>query len=369
MWQYSHADAALIDRFLSNSSLLTICVSGLSASAHFGFWIWSLNHTSLAHSLFFVSTYPLVVVAIMLAQRKRIDVLEAAGVAIGLVGSALLLADTSSIDSDADASETGEGGVQGVTFVGDVMAFLGAVVFVVYLYAGQRVRGWMPLFLYTFPMTFVSCLPLLFLTLLFEPTTFAGFTAQSVFGFLAPSSLVVLLLIAVLPAGLGHTGINYVVERVSPLSISVVLTLEPVLGVVVGVLAGVEDVPGVLTIVGGPVSVCGCILAIIGTYRREQREKAVAELASHVAVLPPVVVTADEALLDVGGEYGEKDEGRGEREARSGRGRMDGEGAQLEMAGSGPSQHDDSELDLLSTVGSSALAPAAASFSQPLDPG
>ena len=282
VYQWRTADEALLDHCLSNDAVATVVAGGLAASAHFGFWIWSLNHTSLAHSLFFVSAYPLVVVAIMLAQRKRIDRLEALGVLIGLVGSALLLADTSTSSAAGADEAEGTGVVQSVTFVGDVMAFLGAVVFVVYLYAGQRVRGWMPLFLYTCPMTFVSCVPLLLLTLLLEPVTFAGFTPQSVFGFLAPSSLVLLLLIAALPAGLGHTGINYAVKKVSPLSISVVLTLEPVLGVVVGVLAGVENVPGVLTIVGGPISMCGCIAAIVGTHRREQREKAVAELAQRI---------------------------------------------------------------------------------------
>ena len=325
-------------------------------------WIWSLNHTSLAHSLFFVSAYPLVVVAIMLAQRKCIDALEAVGVAIGLVGSALLLADTSS--SSSAASETGEGGVQGVTFVGDLMAFLGAVVFVVYLYAGQRVRGWMPLFFYTFPMTFVSCVPLLFLTLLFEPTTFAGFSPQSVFGFLAPSSLVVLLLIAVLPAGLGHTGINYCVRRVSPLSISVVLTLEPVLGVVVGVLAGVEDVPGTLTIIGGPVSVCGCVLAIVGTSRREQREKAVADLAAHVVLQPPAVVTADEALLDVGVGHTGEEQGWEEGEE------ADDEVGQVEMTGQdGEKRPDDADLDHLNNSGPAGTTSSAAVLSKPVDPG
>jgi drug/metabolite transporter (DMT)-like permease len=299
----------LIDRFLSNSSLLTILVSGLAASAHFGFWIWSLNHTSLAHSLFFVSTYPLVVVAIMLCQRKRIDWLEGLGVIIGLIGSALLLTDTSSSSSSSSGDEvegTGEGGVQGVTFVGDLMAFLGAVVFIVYLYAGQRVREWMPLFLYTFPMTLISAIPLLFLSLAIEPVSFSGFTPQSVFGFLAPSSLAVLVLIAILPAGLGHTGINYAVKKVSPLSISVVLTLEPVLGVVVGVVAGVETVPGVLTMVGGPVSMIGCIAAIVGTYRREQNEKAVKGQREREET--EFTERADQRVEDLGEEGDESDE-------------------------------------------------------------
>ena len=267
VYQYRQADSALIDRFLSNECLLAILVGGLAASAHFAFWIWSLNHTSLAHSLFFVSCYPLVTVAVMLVQRKRIVWKEAVGVLLGLAGSALLLTDTSTTAVDA-----GTGPIVPVSVVGDIVAFLGAVVFVVYLYAGRSVRGWLPLFLYTCPMTFVSCVPLLFFSLLLEPVTFRGFTPSSIFGFLAPSSLLILCLIAALPAGLGHTGINFALHHVSPLAISVVLTLEPVLGVVVGVVAGVEAVPRWLTVLGGCGSVIGCVIAIVGTHQRETKE-------------------------------------------------------------------------------------------------
>ena len=273
VYQYRQADSALIDRFLSNECLLAITVGGLAASVHFACWIWSLNHTSLAHSLFFVSCYPLVTVAVMLVQRKRINYKEIVGVLLGLAGSGLLLTDTSTTAADADG-----GSVVPVSVVGDIVAFMGAVVFVVYLYAGRSVRGWLPLFLYTCPMTFVSCVPLLFASLLLEDVSFRGFTPSSIFGFLAPSSLAILVLIAVLPAGLGHTGINFALQHVSPLAISVVLTLEPVLGVVVGVVAGVEAIPRWLTILGGLGSVVGCVTAIVGTHQRETTEKQVAEL-------------------------------------------------------------------------------------------
>jgi len=52
-----------------------------------------------------------------------------------------------------------------------------------------------------------------------------------------------------------------------------VLTLEPVIGVVIGILAGVESVPQTLTFIGGPISVIGCVCAIYGGYQREQREQ------------------------------------------------------------------------------------------------
>ena len=272
VYQYRQADSALIDRFLSNDCLLAILIGGLAASAHFGFWIWSLNHTSLAHSLFFVSCYPLVTVAIMLVQRKSINWKEVVGVMLGLAGSALLLTDHVHHGS---RRWKWAGGARQCRWRHSSLSWRGCVR--VYLYAGRSVRGWLPLFLYTCPMTFVSCVPLLFVSLLLEDVTFRGFTPSSIFGFLAPSSLAILCLIAALPAGLGHTGINFALHHVSPLAISVVLTLEPVLGVVVGVLAGVEVVPRWLTVLGGLGSVVGCVTAIVGTHQRETREKREAE--------------------------------------------------------------------------------------------
>ncbi len=52
------------------------------------------------------------------------------------------------------------------------------------------------------------------------------------------ASLPLLILIVLGPGLLGHTGINYVLSRVSPLAVSLSLTLEPVTGVLVGMAFG-----------------------------------------------------------------------------------------------------------------------------------
>ena len=38
-----------------------IFISSIFLAAHFGSWVWSLDHTSLVHSLLFVTSHPLVV--------------------------------------------------------------------------------------------------------------------------------------------------------------------------------------------------------------------------------------------------------------------------------------------------------------------
>lgn len=53
---------------------------------HFGTWVWSLEHTSLAHSLLLVSTTPIIIVAWTLLRRHAISAGEVAGAVLALVG-------------------------------------------------------------------------------------------------------------------------------------------------------------------------------------------------------------------------------------------------------------------------------------------
>ena len=50
---------------ISMKDCYLILISALFLALHFGSWIWSLDHTSLVHSLLFVTSHPLVVVGIM----------------------------------------------------------------------------------------------------------------------------------------------------------------------------------------------------------------------------------------------------------------------------------------------------------------
>ena len=52
---------------LSREDSLLVLASSAFLALHFGSWVWSLDNTSLVHSLLFVNTHPLVVVALMLS--------------------------------------------------------------------------------------------------------------------------------------------------------------------------------------------------------------------------------------------------------------------------------------------------------------
>ncbi|MCH2640810.1 MAG: DMT family transporter, partial [Candidatus Thalassarchaeum sp.] len=105
-----------------NDWLLIMASSGFLA-IHFGSWVWSLDNTSLVHSLLFVNTHPLIVVALMPIMGEVVRRGHLEGVIIGFAGALVALMDL------------GDGGE--VTLMGDLAAFLGAVTIVGYILVGR----------------------------------------------------------------------------------------------------------------------------------------------------------------------------------------------------------------------------------------
>lgn len=61
--------------------------SGACLAVHFGAWVWSLQRTSLTHSLLLVSTTPVIMAAGALALRHPISKGEVGGAVLALVGT------------------------------------------------------------------------------------------------------------------------------------------------------------------------------------------------------------------------------------------------------------------------------------------
>jgi hypothetical protein len=66
----------------------TVRCCHLLQALHFGTWVWSLQHTSLAHSLLLVSTTPIILVAYSLVMRQPISAGEVAGALLAVAGEA-----------------------------------------------------------------------------------------------------------------------------------------------------------------------------------------------------------------------------------------------------------------------------------------
>ncbi|CAI5502461.1 unnamed protein product [Closterium sp. Naga37s-1] len=170
---------------------LLLLLSACALALHFALWILSLRLTSLAHSLLFVSTPPLLLALAHLVSGAPLSRAEALGTLLGGVGAAVVAlggsagagggsngaagsligvgsasgagAESSSggIGGNGSGGGFGNGGFLGggnddddaVSVQGDVAALLAAAAFVVYVWVGGRVRKSLPLHLYALPVT------------------------------------------------------------------------------------------------------------------------------------------------------------------------------------------------------------------------
>ena len=237
----------------------TSCIilgSGVCLWIHFGSWVWSLDHTSLAHSLLFVTAHPLIIVSGMTAMRMQPHRWETWGALIGVFGAILAVQDA---------------GSGSVTLIGDAAAFLGAIAIVGYLAAGRHLRGekQMPLFLYAFPVTAIAAIFLTVHAVFAENATLdSAIVDTSVLGWTDASWILLVAYLALGPGLAGHTGINASLRWLPPLVISVSVVMEPLLGGLLGWFLGVQDIPNMWTWVGGPFMIVGMTLAILGTNHR-----------------------------------------------------------------------------------------------------
>lgn len=286
IWQWRRANAEILAKWRAQVILLSL--TGVVLAIHFATWSWSIDHTSLAHSLLFVCTTPLILVAAysmrycvgrvqarqwgpaantLDAGASRTDcraaqhptLLETVGTCVGF-GAAVLLASAAGAHTGEDA--------QGVepSVAGDLVALVGAAMMGIYLVVGARLRQWMPLFLYAFPVSLIASLVLLCLAAVLEPSVkMSGLGPSSVFGFFGSPERFGLSFGAALGAGiLGHTLCNFALEHISSLIVSVTLLLEPLIGSVIGWVVGVQGVPDATTFAAGPVLLLGALMVTLG---------------------------------------------------------------------------------------------------------
>ena len=83
----------------------------------------------------------------------------------------------------------------------------------------------------------------------------------------APINRIVYLSIG--PGLMGHTGINTVLRWIAPITVSIILLFEPVVGGIIGWLWQGELTLGMWTLLGGPLMLAGAIIVTMEEYSTE----------------------------------------------------------------------------------------------------
>ena len=224
-------------RRLTRKEMLSSLGAGLFLCFHFAFWVSSLQYTSVASSVIFVTTTPIfVALASAFFLRERISPVLSFSILIAIAGGMII--------------GSGDWGRGRDPLYGDFLSLLGAVMATGYLLVGRRVRLKVSLPTY---ITLVYGAAAVFLNLL------ALLNGDSLFGY-APKDYLLFLLLAVGPQLIGHSSLNWALRFFSATLVAVFVLGEPVGASILAYFILGEN-PGISLLGGGALVLLGIYLS------------------------------------------------------------------------------------------------------------
>jgi len=191
--------------------LLMGVLGGFFLALHFSFWISSLKFTSVASSVVLVATNPIFVGLfsyLFLKEKQPAELIL--GIIISFLGSIILA--------------VGDFGFQGLTaqnqsfLLGDILAFLGAIMASGYLMVGSKLREKMDVLPYI-SMVYTFSASFLLITSLSLGIPFTGYK---------PSSYFYMVLLAIVPQLIGHTAFNWALKHLKASMVAITILGEPI---------------------------------------------------------------------------------------------------------------------------------------------
>eukprot|EP01087_Luapelamoeba_hula_P001120 TRINITY_DN10862_c0_g1_i1.p1 TRINITY_DN10862_c0_g1~~TRINITY_DN10862_c0_g1_i1.p1 ORF type:complete len:478 (+),score=110.46 TRINITY_DN10862_c0_g1_i1:67-1500(+) len=167
--------------------------------------------------------------------------------------------------NNADSDGATHNGNPEQTLIGDVVAFITAVLLCLYLAMGARARKTLSSWMYLMPVMWVSAIVSLvwgFIAHGPEQIHLLGLGPSSLLGWLGdPRRCIISLAAGIIPGVIGHISVNMAIGQVSPLVISAFNLTGAPISAVYGYIMGVGDAPSVWTAVCGLI-VLGAALAV-----------------------------------------------------------------------------------------------------------
>lgn len=247
-------------RRLTRTEIMFGIIAGFFLAAHFATWISSLEYTTVASSVVFVSTGPLWVALLSpLLLSERLTRAAIVGLAIAVLGGAMIGLDSACIwDRGLQCSNLSQV-LQGHAMWGNFLALIGAWTVSGYLIIGRKLRATrtrsVSLVPYIFMVYGVAAIVLIVIMLAAGQSPF-GYPVQT-YGWI--------FLLAAFPQLIGHSTYNWAL-RYLPASFVAVTTLGEPIGSAILAFFILKETPTVIVISGG-------ILILIGIYLASQSEQ------------------------------------------------------------------------------------------------
>jgi len=226
-------------------------ISGLFLAVHFATWISSLEYTSVASSVVFVSTGPLWVALLSpMLLNEKLTRMAIVGLALALLGGTVIgLSDACVIQNGIQCPQLSQV-MQGRAMWGNFLALAGAWAVTGYLIIGRKLRAGMSLIPYIFLVYGMAAVALLIIM-------FAA--GHSPFGFEFKTYGWIFLLAAV-PQLIGHSTYNWLLKQLSATLVAITTLAEPVGSAVLAYIF-LNELPTSAVMFGGLLILAGIYLA------------------------------------------------------------------------------------------------------------
>jgi drug/metabolite transporter (DMT)-like permease len=234
---------------LTHRELTLGLVSGLFLAVHFATWISSLEYTSVASSVVFVSTGPLWVALLspmLLNERLARAAIIGLGLAV-LGGTVIGLSDACTWSRGLECTDLNQV-IQGRAIWGNFLALAGAWTVTGYLIIGRKLRARLSLIPYIFLVYGMAALTLII---------FMFIAGQSPFGYEIKTYGWIFLLAAI-PQLIGHSTYNWALRYLPAAFVAVTTLGEPVGSAILAYFI-LNETPALAVISGG-------VLILLGIY-------------------------------------------------------------------------------------------------------
>jgi len=186
-------------------------LGGFFLSLHFFFWISSLKFTSVASSVVLVATNPIFVGLfsyLFFKEKQPAEVII--GIILSFSGSIILAVGDCSFQGLTDQNPS--------FLLGDILAFLGAIMASGYLMVGSKLREEMDILPYI-SMVYTFSAFFLLITSLALGISFIGYKQSSYF---------YMILLAIVPQLIGHTAFNWALKHLKASMVAIAILGEPI---------------------------------------------------------------------------------------------------------------------------------------------
>ena len=237
-------------RSLTRSDVLLGLVSGLFLAVHFATWISSLEFTTVASSVVFVSTGPLWVALLSpFLLNEHLSHVAMVGLTLAFVGGSLVgLADACTWNAGLQCPDIARV-LQGRSMWGNFLALVGAWAVSGYLIIGRKLRAKISLIPYIFIVYGMAAAGLIV-------AMFAS--GETPWGHPLPAYFWIFLL-AAFPQLIGHSTYNWVLRFIPASLVAITTLVEPIASAILAYFI-LRETPASGVIVGGALILSGIYL-------------------------------------------------------------------------------------------------------------